>query len=121
MQRSKNNFLRIFFILSLFLLFNGLRTDAQVRVIKFSTLDSLMQNTTDEVRVLNFWATWCKPCVQELPYFLELSKNYAASNVKVFLISLDFKKELDSRVKTFVEKNNITPEVLLLDEPDYNS
>lgn len=39
----------------------------------------------------------------------------------MILVSLDFKRELDNRVKPFVQKNNITSEVLLLNEPDYNA
>jgi thiol-disulfide isomerase/thioredoxin len=71
--------------------------------------------------VMNFWATWCKPCVQELPYFEELNKNYSASGLKVVMVSLDFKRELESRLKPFVQKNNMASEVLLLNEHDYNS
>jgi len=98
-----------------------LNSSAQVPVVKFNTIDSLLHMSPEMPMVINFWATWCKPCVQELPYFEEVNKNYSASGVKVILVSLDFKRELDNRVKPFVQKNNITSEVLLLNEPDYNS
>jgi thiol-disulfide isomerase/thioredoxin len=95
---------------------------AQPRIIKFNIIDSLLHhNNSETVLVINFWATWCKPCVTELPYFEQLNKDYAASNVKVIFVSLDFKRQFESRLIPFVEKNNINAEVLLLDEPDYNS
>jgi thiol-disulfide isomerase/thioredoxin len=94
---------------------------AQPRMVKFSAVDSLLSNHPDSVVVLNFWATWCKPCINELPYFEKLHKNYGRVNVKVVLVSLDFKKEFESRLKQFTEKNKIQASVLLLDEPDHNS
>jgi thiol-disulfide isomerase/thioredoxin len=111
-------------ILILFLLFSfqlSFNSTAQVREVKFNTIDSLLHQSPEIPIVVNFWATWCKPCVQELPYFEELNKNYSASGVRVILVSLDFKRELDNRVKPFIQKNNITSEVLLLNEPDYDS
>jgi len=95
--------------------------NAQPRVVKFSSIDSLLHTHSDTIIVLNFWATWCKPCVTELPYFEMLNKNYASSGVKVVLASLDFKREFETRLKPYVEKNKISAMVLLLDEPDYNS
>lgn len=95
--------------------------NAQPRIVKFNTIDSLLHHQTDTTVVLNFWATWCKPCITELPYFEELNKKNASRKVKVILVSLDFKREFESRVIPFVIANNISSEVLLLDEPDYNS
>ena len=106
-------------LISLFQLNNSF--SQQARIVKFDSLDSLLQYNDDASMVINFWATWCKPCVKELPYFEELNKNYSNSGIKVILVSLDFKREFESRVKPFVAKNNITPDVLLLDEPDHNS
>src|SRR5436190_25226 len=108
------------FIVCTFLLLS-LNSHAQVREVKFNTIDSLLHQSPDVPIVMNFWATWCKPCVQELPYFEELNKNYSASGLKVVMVSLDFKRELETRVKPFVQKNNMSSEVLLLNETDYNS
>jgi thiol-disulfide isomerase/thioredoxin len=110
----------LIFILSCFVQLS-FTSSAQVREVKFNTIDSLLHLSPEMPIVINFWATWCKPCVQELPYFEELHKNYSASGVKVVMVSLDFKKDLESRVKPFVQKNNLASEVLLLNEPDYNS
>jgi thiol-disulfide isomerase/thioredoxin len=43
----------------------------------------------DKLRVINFWATWCPPCREELPLFVELQKQYADKNVQVLGIAID--------------------------------
>ena len=91
-----------------------------VRVVKFDTVEHLMTRNSEKVEVINFWATWCEPCIKELPYFQSLH-NEMAQEVNVTLISLDFADVLNEKVIPFVQKRQITPEVLLLDEIDYNS
>lgn len=106
-------------LLLLFLLFVGLPVLAQkAEVIKYEKLDALINQESEKITVINFWATWCGPCVKELPYF----KKVAAKNpdVNVYLVSLDYVEKLD-RVNTFIEKKGLVSPVLLLDEMDYNS
>jgi thiol-disulfide isomerase/thioredoxin len=95
----------------------------EVELIKKDRLDALLSpsDENDTTYVINFWATWCKPCVQEMPYFEKLNRESENSKVKVVLVSLDFKKNLDTHLKSFIRKNNIQSEVVLLDEPDYNN
>ena len=94
------------FLILVLIAFIHLTSDssAQVREVKFNTIDSLLKQSPEAPIVMNFWATWCKPCIQELPFFEELYKNYSASGVKVVMVSLDFKRELETRVKPFVQK-----------------
>lgn len=94
--------------------------EPKVRVVKFDVLEHLMTRDSQQIEVMNFWATWCKPCIKELPYFQALHQNMA-DQVNVTLISLDFVDVLNEKVIPFVEKRGITPQVLLLDEIDYNS
>ncbi|WP_115124721.1 TlpA disulfide reductase family protein [Marinirhabdus gelatinilytica] len=81
----------------------------------------LQQTSSTTTYVINFWATWCKPCVKELPYFEELNKNYKDNNVKVVLVSLDFPKHIEKQVIPFIKKHKLQSELLLLDDPDANS
>lgn len=75
----------------------------------------------DTTYVVNFWATWCKPCVEELPAFEKLQATYATSNpVKVVLVSLDFPQKVESQVIPFIEKHQIQSQVILLDDADAN-
>jgi thiol-disulfide isomerase/thioredoxin len=74
----------------------------------------------DTLYVLNFWATWCKPCVKELPVFDSLVRLYDKQPVKVLLVSLDFSEQIKERVNPFLAKNKVLPECVLLDEVNGN-
>lgn len=105
----------------LLLLIAGLFTTAQedqVEVIEFKDLKEYMNRSDNQLYVINFWATWCKPCVKELPYFNRLQKTYADEEVQVMLISLDFTSNLASKVRPFVKERDLAPEVKLLDQPN---
>ncbi|AMM51233.1 redoxin [Rufibacter sp. DG15C] len=93
----------------------------KVPVIKLAQLQKYLQSPADTTYIINLWATWCKPCVEEIPHFEALQKQYAGKPVKVLLVSLDFAKDLDKKVIPFVQKRQLQSTVLLLDEPDYNS
>src|SRR5262245_56135521 len=95
----------------------AMTTQAQVPVWKFNDLEKFWQDN-DSVLVINFWATWCKPCVKELPNFEAAREEYKGKPVKFLLVSLDFKRELDARVIPFVKTKNLLSPVVLLDEPD---
>ncbi len=93
---------------------------AQAKIIKIADLQAITKNKSDTLYVINFWATWCKPCVQELPAFEKLNVQYQNQKVKVLLISLDFKKELP-KLNKFINDKHLISSVMLLDEPNYNN
>ena len=96
-----------------------MKSDAErVEVIKIAELQSLIKEDANEIHIINFWATWCKPCVKELPQFVDLEANHP--NVSISLVSLDFVEDMDSKVLPFLEKKSIDLRVLLMDEVDYN-
>ncbi len=103
--------------------FTSFWTHAQIEVLKFNTLESKMEimAQNNELSIVNFWATWCKPCIAELPYFEEAGKAFAEKGVTLLLVSMDFVEVLDSKVKPFVQKRNMQSSVVLLDETDYNA
>jgi hypothetical protein len=74
----------------------------------------------DTFFVVNFWATWCKPCVEELPAFDSLQAMPHQPPVKVLLVCLDFKEELEKKVKPFLERHRLQAECVLLDEVNGN-
>lgn len=89
-------------------------------VYKINDLLKRIHNNSDTTYVVNFWATWCKPCVAELPEFEKFHLANKDKNIKVLLVSMDFKEELDKKLKTFLDKNKYTCEVVLLDEVNGN-
>lgn len=88
-------------------------------IVKFDAVEEILHSKSDSIQVINFWATWCGPCVKELPLFEKLNAD-TGDAVKVTLINLDFADKLD-RVNSFLSRKNIKSDVLLLDEVDYNT
>jgi thiol-disulfide isomerase/thioredoxin len=91
----------------------------QPEVINFEQLRNKTISKDGTLYVVNFWATWCKPCVQEIPYFEDVSKKYAGKKVKVLLLSLDFLSEKE-KVNAFIERKNIQNPVYLLNAGNPN-
>ncbi|KQS34536.1 TlpA disulfide reductase family protein [Pedobacter sp. Leaf194] len=108
--------MRISFIISLFIITYS--ANAQVKLLTLDELDNRFAKGKDTTYIVNFWATWCSPCVAELPNFEKIRVAHAKQPVKVLLISLDFKSKLQKEVNPFVAKNGIKTEVFLLNEPD---
>ncbi len=106
----------VIFILTICL--SGLGHAQKVQVFQtFEDFKPLLEKSDDKIHVLNFWATWCKPCIAELPYFEALNKKYQGKKVEFTLVSLDFGTQLESQVIPFLEKRNIKSKVVLLDDP----
>jgi len=64
-----------------------------------------------KVVVLNFWATWCAPCLEEMPTFEKLYRRYRSQGLTVLAVSLD--KGNSEKVKGFIDSNNFTFPILL--------
>lgn len=94
------------------------QVNSGVDVISFDQLKSEINNPSDKIKIINFWATWCKPCIEEMPYF----ESVAAANkdkVELHFISLDFVEDLD-KVKMLINKKNISANTVLLNETKYD-
>jgi thiol-disulfide isomerase/thioredoxin len=94
----------------------GTLITASVPSVKIDTVNQRLAHRSDTIYVVNFWATWCGPCVAELPYFEQLDSVYRDKKVKVILVSTDFKKDIDTRLVPFVERKKLHSEVNFLDE-----
>ena len=94
--------------------------DTPFVTVDYEGLESYLEESDATVHVVNFWATWCKPCIKELPYFETIREKYSGENVKVILVSLDFPDQKE-RLTHFIEKRNIQSEVVFLDDGDANS
>ncbi|MDA9773749.1 TlpA family protein disulfide reductase [Saprospiraceae bacterium] len=74
----------------------------------------------DKIYVINLWATWCGPCVKELPYFEEVRKKYLDKNVEFILVTIDWETNLERKVKPFVKKKGLESTVIMFDDPKAN-
>lgn len=70
---------------------------------------------SDKPTIFNFWATSCKPCVAEIPYFQQLVKKYDSAGVQLILVSLDLPDDV-GKISSFASKRNFTAPIRFLDE-----
>jgi len=91
-----------------------------VKTYNFNEFEGAFLNpTTKRIQVINFWATWCRPCVKELPYFEELAEN--DKDIEVILVSLDLNTQKESKLIPFVKARKMKSKIIHLDEPDANA
>lgn len=90
----------------------------RVSLIKINELNKRISEGGDTIYIINLWATWCAPCIEELPGFEQMKQQYGMEKMKILLLTVDFKSELNSAVLPFVRKKQLKNEVLLLNEED---
>ena len=95
--------------------------DTALEIYDFEGLKPFLRENDDKIHIVNFWATWCAPCVKELPYFEELQANYAKRGVEVLLVSLDFPKQYETKLKPFLKERNLKSKVIVLNDVDSNT
>jgi len=87
----------------------------------YEELAPLLSKKDGKVYIVNFWATWCAPCVKELPAFEKLRAKYQEKNVEVVLVSLDFPSQVDTKLIPFIKKNQLKSQVVLMTDPDQDT
>lgn len=92
-----------------------------LEVFDFKGFEKFLNRKDDKIYVINFWATWCAPCIKELPYFELINTEYGDKNVEVILVSLDFPHLYESKLKPFIKENQLHSKVIALDDADMNS
>ena len=90
-------------------------------IYDYKGLAPLLNIKDDKIHVINFWATWCAPCVKELPAFEKLNAEYRSKNVAVVLVSLDFPNQYENRLKPFIIERALASKIVVLDDVDSNA
>ncbi len=99
-----------------FLLFICANVNGQnVKKVKIEALASLI-NSSDHPLVISFWATWCTPCLHEIPWLQDAVKKQREKKVEYILVSLDFTEAYPKKIADFVKQRNFNATFFWLDE-----
>lgn len=108
-------------LLSILLFIPCLGFSQDVPVVGLKQLQEMYIQDNDTTYILNFWATWCVPCVEELPYIDQITEDYKNKKVKVILASMDGEKHMATRLMPYLEEKQLKSTVVLFSEPKPNS
>lgn len=92
-----------------------------IPVYDFEGLQPLLNKKDETIYVINFWATWCAPCLKELPYLEQVQSDYRDRGVQVILVSLDMPRMWETHLLPFVMERNLKSMVVVLDDPKQNT
>ncbi len=69
-----------------------------------NNIEKTISNTDNKILLLNFWATWCAPCIKEIPELIELKEKFK-NNIDVYFLSVD--SNVKKTVPKFLKKNKL--------------
>lgn len=91
-----------------------------IPVFDYAGLRPMLYQEDDKTYVINFWATWCAPCIKELPHFEKINAEYSKNTVEVILVSLDMPSLWQSHLVPFIKDKELKSQVVILDDPKQN-
>lgn len=89
-------------------------------IYDFEELKPLLNREDDKTYIVNFWASWCKPCIAELPYFEQTFAEQKENGVELILVNLDMRSMWEKRLVPFVKEKDLKGRVVILDDPKMN-
>jgi thiol-disulfide isomerase/thioredoxin len=107
--------LKCLIFLGMVLLFAGSAFSQTIKQIKITDLEKTIAESKTPL-IVNFWATFCKPCIEEIPYFQDEVKKNAKDSVQLLLVSLDLPEYYPAKIRTFATKYKFTVPIVWLDE-----
>lgn len=102
-----------------FLMMMNFISAQQIKKIKIDDVLKMIDTTASPL-VINFWASWCKPCVHEIPWFEKNIEPMKSNGVKLILVSVDYKEDYPKRLAKFVNEQKYQSTIFWLDESDAN-
>jgi thiol-disulfide isomerase/thioredoxin len=107
--------MKVFYFVFLFATLH-LKSEAQ-KIEKWKITDvAKLIETSDSILVINFWATFCVPCIEEIPDLIKYSNLNKKNKVKLYLVSLDFAENYPSKIKNFVARKKYNCNIAWLNE-----
>jgi thiol-disulfide isomerase/thioredoxin len=107
--------MKYFLVALLFGLLGNIQAQ-QIKTVTPEWIDAIHASKSDTLYIINFWATWCKPCVEELPYFEQLADTCTNKKVKIYLVTTDMRKDIATRVTDFIKAKKLTQQVVFINE-----
>ena len=101
--------------LSAFLFAQQLVFSQDIKKVKIAELVKMIDTSTTPL-VVNFWASWCGPCVREIPWFEKNVAAFAGKKIKLLLVSIDFPDDYPKTIQAFARKNGYRSEIIWLNE-----
>ncbi|NNE33402.1 MAG: TlpA family protein disulfide reductase [Winogradskyella sp.] len=95
-------------------------SNIDLEIYDYDGLKPLLYKSDDKVHVVNFWATWCAPCIKELPYFETVNETYDDKGVEVLLVSLDFPRQYETQLIPYIKKHKLKSKVVAFDDTNQN-
>ncbi|HEQ60146.1 MAG TPA: redoxin domain-containing protein, partial [Firmicutes bacterium] len=78
-----------------------------IEAVRIGRLVEKLKASRGHITVLNVWATWCKPCLEEMPELVRFFREYRSKGVRFLSVSADHPDTLDDRVRPYVEQQSI--------------
>lgn len=78
----------------------------ELKMLDKAALTKLVKNDTDKLLLVNIWATWCGPCITELPELVTMNRMYRRRNFELITISLDDPEQKEAALKV-LKSNNV--------------
>jgi thiol-disulfide isomerase/thioredoxin len=107
--------MKYFLVALLFGLLGNIQAQ-QIKTVTPEWIDGIHASKSDTLYIINFWATWCKPCVEELPFFEQLADTCTNKKVKIYLVTTDMRKDIATRVTDFIKAKKLTQQVVFINE-----
>ena len=107
--------MKLFFLTSCLLILTVAGFSQTIKKVKVTEVEEYIKNS-DHPIVLNCWATWCAPCVEEIPYFMETVKKYRDQKVELLLVSLDFASYYPGKIQELIKKKKFEATFFWLNE-----
>ncbi len=95
---------------------NGVASAQNISKLKMADVLQRINQPNDTTYIISFWATFCKPCVAEIPGFIKVADKYKNEKVKLLLVSLDLPGFYPKRIAAFATKNNFNTNIAWLNE-----
>lgn len=113
--REQVDFMKWILLITCLVVTASRASSQQVKKAKIDDIEQIIQKSDHPV-VISFWATWCQPCIHEIPYFQETIKKYEQEKVEFVLVSLDFKESYPAAIESFIRKRNFQANFYWLNE-----